>query len=305
MQARFLRLAAFFALAAGFASGSSITVSELLADFGTLNQRAMTDACDSHPLSACGPTATANSFIYLQNTYKIYDSKLIPGGAGQPQAAVNQLGVDMNCGCTGETTGQMLQGIMAYISGGADATGTKRTGVAPDTTMYASQFLSSFAGKGTGTVPTLGFILSELRAKEDIEVVIGLYTKSDKTYTRTGGHVVTLTGVVYNNTNNSPMSISFIDPLGTNTNLNGGLKIADDNLTTVMTQYGDLLDISNYFASVNNALWDGRNDKNTFALIDGVVAESPTPEPSTIMVVLMGMIAAVFMARKRPARRAE
>jgi hypothetical protein len=45
------------------ANGAIVNVNETVANFGTLNQRAMTDACDSNPLSSCGPTATANSLI--------------------------------------------------------------------------------------------------------------------------------------------------------------------------------------------------------------------------------------------------
>jgi len=176
----------------------------------------------------------------------------------------------MNCGCTGESTAQMLQGKMAYIEGGVDATGTQRTGVAPGTTVFASQFLSNFAGTGTGTVPTLAFMLQELRAGEDVEMVIGLYTQgANNVYTRTGGHVVTLTGVSYNDTNNAPSSISFNRSARTNANLNGALTINGAALTSVTTQYGSLLDISNYFASVNNPLWNPRTDANTFALMMG------------------------------------
>jgi len=270
--------------------GAIITVSETVADFGTLNQRAMTNACDSNPLYSCGPTATANSLLFLQNTYpNVYDTRLVPNGAGQPQATVNTLGMFMDCGCAGESTAQMLQGKMAYIQGGPDATGTNRTGVAPNTTVFDSQFLSDFTGTGKGTVPTLAFMLQELRAKEDVEMVIGLYTLSGTTYTRTGGHVVTLTGVSYDDTNNAPRNVSFIDPLGTTTNLNGALTINGANLTTVATQYGNLLDISNYFASVNNPLWNPRTDANTFALIDGLVAESPVPEPTAIVLFALGI----------------
>jgi hypothetical protein len=168
------------------------------------------------------------------------------------------------------------------------------------TAIFASQFLSSFTGTGTGTVPTLAFMLQELRAGEDVEMAMGLYTQgANNVYTRTGGHVVTLTGVSYNDTNNAPNSIGFIDPLGTNTNLNGALTINGDNLTSVTTQYGSLLDISNYFASVNNPLWNPRTDANTFALIDGLVAESPVPEPATLVLFFAGMVCVGAARRKR------
>jgi hypothetical protein len=110
--------------------------------------------------------------------------------------------------------------------------------------------------------------------------------------------VVTLTGVSYDDTNNAPRNVSFIDPLGTTTNLNGALTINGANLTTVATQYGNLLDISNYFASVNNPLWNPRTDANTFALIDGLVAESPVPEPTAIVLFALG-IAMLCLTRVR------
>ena len=308
-------------LGLGFAGGAlalaapafagPISVSETVADFGTLNQRAMTDACDSNPLSSCGPTATVNSLMYLQKTHpKLYGTKLVPGGAGQPQATVNTLGQYMNCNCNGESTAQMLQGKEAYIQGGKDASGIQRAGVAPGTTTFASQFLS-FNASGTaatgGTVPSLSFLLQQIMAGEDVEMVVGLYTKSGNTFTRTGGHVVTLTGAAYNDNNNNgkydagdtPRSISFIDPLGTTANLNGALTIANDNLTSVTTQFGSMLDITNYFASVNNPLWAPRNDTNTYALIDGAVAESAIVEPGSAGVLALAFASLALAIRRR------
>jgi hypothetical protein len=286
----------------GAALAGVVDVTETVANFGTYNQRAMTDACDMNPLSACGPTAVVNSFIYLQKTFpKVYDNTLVPAGGGQPQATVNTLGTYMNCNCNGEPTSAMIQGKMAYIQGGRDAGGTQRTGVLPGSTIFESQYLSSFAGAGTGTVPTLSFMVQELKKKEDVEMVIGLYTKSGDTYTRTGGHVVTLTGVAYNSASggiDSPSSINFIDPFGTNTNLNGALTISDADLTSVTTQYGSLLDISNYFAKVDNPGWGSRTDANTYVLIDGLVAESPVPEPSTWALMAAGFAGLALAGRR-------
>lgn len=289
------------------ADAGVVKISETVANFGTLNQRAMNNACDNNPLAACGPTAVANSFIYLQKEFpKVYDNKLVPTGAGQPQAAVNTLGAYMGCGCNGEPTAAMLTGKMAYIQGGKDATGTERKGVLPGSTVFESQFLT-FGATVTGTVPTLKFMVDELKKKEDVEMIIGLYTKDGDKYKRGGGHVVTLTGVSYNMADDggigTPSAISFIDPLGTTTDLNGGLTITDDTLTSATTQFGDLLRISNYFASVNNPLWNPRDDTNTFSFIDGLVAESPVPEPSTWALVGAGFVLVAFVRMSSKTQR--
>jgi len=71
----------------------------------------------------------------------------------------------MNCGCTGESTAQMLQGKMAYIEGA-----WMRLVHSAPAWLPAPQFLPASSvklrGTGTGTVPPWRFMLQELRAGE-------------------------------------------------------------------------------------------------------------------------------------------
>lgn len=272
-----LLLAGALLLPAGTAFAGQVLVGQDSADdYGMLNQRAITGGCDN-PEAACGPTATVNSFLYLQNRYPdIYGTRLVPDAA-HPEQTVVDLAPMMGCVCgSGTTLAGLLAGKRAYIEGGTDALGVKHTGVAPGTTTFESQ-------EDPGSI---AWLVEQLAKGQDIELIYGHYVKQDDgSFVRNGGHWVTVTGVTYNDNNDNnafdagdtPANLSFVDPYGAdNTTIQGGIFRGNVAMAPGLVDtgsFGDLLNIS------------GLSGGNNYKLIDGWVAESPIPEPATLILL--------------------
>lgn len=293
-----------------------ISVSETVANFGTLNQLAATGACANTNI-ACGPVATVNSFIYLQNTYpQIYDTTLVPAGKEKDVAAT--LADLMSCGAlncpggslTGTTATGLTGGKALYLAGV-----TTGVNLLSRTNIVSQSFVPKTNNTFVGEIPTLSFLLRQLppprpapQVGEDVEMLVGFYTQNGANFTRTGGHWVTATGASYNDNNGNitPATISFVDPLGMNANA-PALPTNGDTLTTINTPWGSLLQISNYFANAsplwNTATFGNRTDNNTKVLIDAIAAESPVLvyEPGTIALLLSGLAAFGALWRRRRA----
>jgi hypothetical protein len=223
--------------------------------------------------NSCVPTAVTNSFTYLQNAFsQVYHNLLTPNGA---QAAATDLGANfMGSTSTAGTTGNnWINGTFNYVEAKA-----------PNRTSYDAQFAAyggalRFVQKIN---PTIGFLVSELAAGEDVEIgVIPL----------TGGigHALTITGLSWVDTNGNGLldgieraTLSGVDPAG---------GVDFNNLTLFPTDANGFIE-TNYFMR-------GMNADSTFAL---ALAESPVPEPATVILLGIGAAGLVgygWLPRKR------
>ena len=216
----------------------------------------------------CAPTATINSFRFLENTFpSIYGNSLTRGDI---EAARDELAQFMNSDETnGTTIRDMWNGKIRYLEH-----------YAPGKTMYGGQLSFQNFGVGnswlrtgdlTDSNPTFNWMWDQLTHKEDVE--LGIWWDDGL------GHVVTLTSLAYDDANGDGMRdelermrIDYLDP-----NDPSGLKVAD------LFLQGDLLTF-------------GYNDQ--IATIEFAFKESPVPEPTTIMVSLTGLGLA-WMRRRR------
>lgn len=263
-----LLLASCFALQADIITGG-----ENPFDFGNLNQHDTT--CNN---VACGPTAATNSFVFLQDTYpKLYDTKLVPHTNGntsyqdEEDLADNLATIMHTCnacnpGAGGTYIEDFIAGKQQYINS-----------VAPGTTTFAAQM--NFAWRPTdpdgnnvgpkpayvmdNTVPTAQFIASELNAGEDVEVFLAGDVD----------HYITLFDVTFN-TMTHMGQIGYIDPD------TGG--IAFSNITG--QDMAGFLEVAY-----------GTNSE----VIAHAVAESPIPEPSSLLLLASAVAALAFPIKSR------
>jgi hypothetical protein len=250
------------------AGAASIAIDQGL--FGHLNQ-ADVDVCTSQTgiNNSCGPTAFVNSMVYLENRYPtIYDHNLIPhldnNTAYQDQIAAAEtaacyMGCDGNAG--GTTISNFINGKQLYFDASA-----------PNTTYF--EVMNFFAN---GAWPTFNFLYNMLLAGEDVELLVGFYSvNAQNQLVRQGGHYLTLTGVAFGvpfATGNGTMN--FVDP-------NGGANM--NNLALSTFAFG---------AIYNN---QGGYSPN-YTLIEAAVAESPLPEPGTLLLIATGTV--YFLLRRR------
>ncbi|HEY3197628.1 MAG TPA: PEP-CTERM sorting domain-containing protein [Nitrospirales bacterium] len=257
--------------------------------FGTLNQ-----ADTNCPNVNCGATAAIESFVYLQTVFStVYTTPLVPkAGAGPIPTAAEQAAVAndvatnfmKNC-CANSAAGTLIED---FILGKRDYLESKD----PGKTVFNAQINFAWRTNPAGgthpgtakpafvqdnTIPTLAFIANELSRGEDVEVFM---------FNSNGGcngpaaadqscnHYITLTGITYNDANNTG-TFSFVDPLG------GG---RDTKNITGLT--GGFIQTDYKLGGVNT-------------LIVHAVSESPIPEPSTVLLLGAGLAALAFTKRKR------
>lgn len=253
-----------FAFSSGL-SAEIITAGENPFDFGDLNQH------DTNCMNvACGPTAATNSFVFLQNTYPgVYDTKLVPHINGNSpyqdeEAVANDLSTIMhtcnlcNPGAGGTYIEDFIVGKQDYMND-----------VAPGRTVFAAQI--NFAWRPTdpdgnnvgpkpayvmdNTVPTAQFIASQINKGEDVEVFL-----ADNI-----DHYLTLFDITFNTMTHTGQ-IGYIDP-----------DTGDIGFSNITGQ--DM----NGFLEVD---YDGNAE-----VIAHAVAESPIPEPSTMLLLGIGIAA--------------
>jgi len=142
---------------------------------------------------ACGPTATVNSFLYLQNQYGL-DLNV---DQLNPYTAINELGGYMNIGSGGVTDPNFISGKKKYL----EEHGNGR---------ISMKYQSVAVG---GKIPDWKFIFDELEACEDVEVGF--------VWTGGGGHWVTATSFHFTDYDedqiidpNELAQLDFIDPWG-------------------------------------------------------------------------------------------
>ena len=247
--------------------GATYTVNKNCAEFGHINQHSL-DRFEGDWLGnvACAPTATMNSFIYLQNHYPgIYDNLLVPVGAGQDVIRARQLALQyMMITNQGTTIHHWAWGKYDYLEN-----------YAPGKTLYHGQ--TTYNGWTTGKPrpawvqnvnPSWNFVYNQLLMCQDVE--IGIWWSTDM------GHALTVCGLSWDDVTMTG-SISYLDPW--------------DALC-----YNTVPLTFNY---VTGKLYMPYGTNN--AWIDLAFAESPVPEPSAFLALGSGFFGVLITLRRRRA----
>lgn len=240
----------------------------------------------------CGPTAAVNSFVYLQKRYPgIYGEALVgdPSVDGNLIDTARYLSLGQYMNTTEEEQGtradRFIYGKWKYIE---DRPGLRGK------TKYAAELSGTWGAPPRpegedppmppkpsevrdGTDPTWDFIYSELKACEDVEILIDWGS---------GGHFVTLTGCKWTDENEdniiqkSEAVIWFIDPDG-----------GDENWSLIWNNTNNI-----------NSLLKIEYLAHSNASITMAVSESPRiPEPSTVIMMAASVagLAGVVLRKMR------
>lgn len=253
---------------------------------------------------ACAPTATINSFEFLQNKYGL--TGLV---GANPYDAINSLASStyMNTQDAapnaepppdwvggGTSASSMVYGKEEYIQDHF----TPQNGYGSIQTVGQSVFFSQAAGSLNAnggisqTGPTAAFIAQQLEDGEDIEA---WESWSDADGNAVGGaHIITITGINFDPDENSG-SLSFIDPYGGY----GADSAVDVTSTTLTLEDGQL--VVGYTGGGAGDDHDPDNpDDVGFARLDMVLAESPVvPEPATVGILGLGAIGLLTRRHRR------
>ncbi len=263
-------------LAGSGAVANVITVDEIApanypGNFGTLSQFNVgpNSATNPNVNNFCAPTATMNSFTYLQNKNPgVYGldgngNPVLEGGQGswlaaaQLLAGANYMNTNQNSG-TSDTN--WVAGKVNYLNA-----------FAPGKTVFAGMDSAATNPRPAwdqNANPTVNFLVQQLKAGEDIEIGISA-----------PGHVLTLTGLTWNDANNNgvfdagdTLTLNTIDPANPGAN------------TTLTLSPGNPMTIT---GGTYNGL-----------VLDAALAESPVPEPATIALIAVGGLALLTRRRK-------
>jgi hypothetical protein len=241
-----------------------------IAAFGTVNQN---NVPPGNGALSCAPTATMNSFTFLQNAYPtVYGldgggAPVLQGGQGSWQAAAALLAGPLymaTSATTGTTEGNWVNGKVNYL-----------TTYAPGTTTFAGMDSDATVNRPVwdqNANPTVNFLLQQLQTGEDVELGI------DPTGNGIG-HVMTLTGLTWNDANNNGL-FDASDTLTLNT-----IDPANPGVNTPLT------------LNPGNAMSITGANYNTY-LLTGALAESPVPEPTTVSLALLGGAAIAFFRNR-------
>lgn len=246
--------------------------------YGTLNQNLIPDIGNM----ACGPTSAINSFAYLENAYpEIYGDTLIPGDNSDPvnliAAATTLAGSTyMDTTSTGTFWDRFIYGKWQYIEDRA-----------PGSTIYNAQVWNTWnwgiAAPGSAPAwvdyqnPTWQFIYEQLLACEDVEILLNYAD---------WGHFLTLTSFHFDDLDNDGIIdvnetawVDYIDPwtgAWGKSDISGG-----SGFLTI-----------DYSSTEPQEAW-----------ITMVVSESPVPEPSTLILLGIGLLGFAGYGRKKKGSR--
>jgi hypothetical protein len=254
--------------------------------YGYLNQNDVPGIGDC----ACGPTSAVNSFVFLQNMYpNIYDNKLT-GNTSQSwiQTALDLAGNNYMRLNNGVFNRDFVWGKINYFNDKAPGTtsihGQVITEPGQDWTQERPKpdFIES-------VFPTWQFLFNEISKAQDVEFGI--------TYDSGGGHFLTLSSFNWTDANMDGIIqqtenavIDFIDPL-------------DPGTGPAKRTYGQIFNdpIDNRLRFTYNQIGAG----NVSGYIDIAVAESPIPEPSTVIGILfLGTLGAGSTIKKKLKQKA-
>jgi len=249
---------------------------------------------------ACRPTATVNSFEYLQNKYgfsdlvdpeSAYTTINLLSSSGYMQT--KDSGYTPNPPGPGTTPLNGLMGKEKYLQNNFKP---QNGYTAIQTIGQSSQFSQPANGPWIGgvvqTPPTADFIYQQLASGEDVEMGFSWYNATTKQYTG-GGHVVTLTGIDFNE-NTKSGSISFIDPFGGSA-INSAVPITSQSFSQISNGYLLVKYTGGGAGNKNNP--DNPGDVY-YGVVTDVFAESPVPEPPAMLVMGVGGTL-LLLARRR------
>lgn len=263
---RFITLLALPVVLAGLASAASVTIDANL--YGHLDQNTTSFCLNGFGNSfGCGPTATVNSFLMLDNKY---GSNLVPDTDDSGTIDNDEL----------ESVASILSGA-GYMECQACNGGTTVNNLIAGKRRYLNEQAPGLFYVHSMASPTFQWFFDELTRGQDIEILIGFYNGN----TRLGGHYLTVNGISGEDTNNNNFlgsdeaTMYFIDPSG-GTDGNSGLYEFNDNTLGLLYAVGGTI--------------GGQNVTTT--VIEYGIAESPIPEPGTVMFLFSGV--AVLAVRR-------
>jgi hypothetical protein len=244
-------------------TGTTYTVNETLASFGTINQ---INVSPTDGEMSCVPTATMNSFIFLQTEYQSIfgnDGLGAPALQGEQGSWVNAAALlaGANYMNTAQNNGTTIKN---WIGGKVSYLNTYANGLITFNGMDSLSAPADRLSWDTDGNPTVNFLLKELQANEDVE--LGIYPdKSDVI-----GHALTLTGLTWIDADNSKtfdlgdtLTLDIMDPANPMGN------------TPLLLKPGDPMTISG--GPYNNYV------------LEVALSESPVPEPATASLLLLGV----------------
>ena len=245
--------------------GTIYTVDKNANEFGYIDQHNL-DRWEGDFLAnmGCAPTATMNSFIYLQNHYPgVYDHSLVPEGDGMDLIKARELAITwMGTTNAGTTIEDWTWGKHDYLENYA----------AGKTIFHGQSMYNNWTALRPrpdwveNVLPSWNFLYNQLTWCQDVE--IGIWWQSDI------GHALTLTGLTWNDELNAG-TVDYVDPwtgaLFTDVGIN--LNLEDGRL---------------------HVAYQGQN-----AWIDLALAESAVPEPSAFLVLGSGFVGILIRLRRR------
>jgi hypothetical protein len=215
-----------------------------------------------NPMPWCAPTATINSFRYLEQKYpSVYDTLLTKGDiVGSRNQLVNGWDQRPGMGVGGATAQSWWENKVWWIEDNAPGTTVFEGMVFYDpSTWYRSEDLVQ-------GYPTWGFMYEQLGMCQDVEIGIQpVYTGE--------GHALTLTSLLFDDMNGNQMW----DPGETQK-----IDYLDPNNPTQLFQATDLALVGERLQFTWN---NGGANPNTLVYIDLAYSES-IPEPATLLLLL-------------------
>ncbi|WP_428937833.1 hypothetical protein [Fontivita pretiosa] len=232
--------------------------------------------------NSCVPTATMNSFIFLQNRYpNIYGNNNELSGthngdwdaAAEELAGPNYMNTDPN---QGTTDSNWVRGKVAWLET-----------YAPGKTVYHGQDFFDLPNEpawlADQTVPTLWFIWEQLSRGQDVE--IGITPLNAQGNPDGTGHAMTLSSINWNDANNN---MTF--DAGDTASLDG---IDPANPANDFVYELDLI------ASQGQEFLSFAGGPYANYRIDVVLAESPVPLPPAVAAGMAAMAAVAAWSRRR------